>query len=127
MTMLEEVLKEDPKVIDAWFTLGNMAGRAGTPGRGDRVFQAALALKPDDEEAVINMAHAYRKLGRDDEALVGFRRFLELDPKNAQVHYEIAQILIDRGEWATAEPTCRRRSRSSRRWPRRAMRSGWSR
>ena len=26
------------------------------------------------------------------------RRFLELDPKNAQVHYEIAQILIDRGE-----------------------------
>src|SRR6185436_10639123 len=29
MTMLEEVLKEDPKVIDAWFTLGNMAGRRG--------------------------------------------------------------------------------------------------
>ena len=44
------------------------------------------------------MAHAYRKLGRDDDALVGFRRFLQLDPKNAQVHYEIAQILIDRGQ-----------------------------
>ena len=44
------------------------------------------------------MAHAYRKLGRDEEALVGYRRFLELDPKNAQVHYEIAQILIDRGK-----------------------------
>src|SRR4029453_13477696 len=29
-------------------------------------------------------------------------RFLELDPKNAQVHYEIAQILIDRGEYAAA-------------------------
>src|SRR6185503_1541930 len=29
MTMLKEVLEEDPKVIDAWFTLGNMAGRRG--------------------------------------------------------------------------------------------------
>ena len=102
MTMLEEVLKEDPKVIDAWFTLGNMAGRRGRQEEAIGHFRRALALKPDDEEAVINMAHAYRKMGRDDDALVGFRRFLELDPKNAQVHYEIAQIMLDRGEYATA-------------------------
>jgi arylsulfatase A-like enzyme/Tfp pilus assembly protein PilF len=98
MTMLEEVLKEDPKVIDAWFTLGNMAGRRGRQEEAIADFRRALALKPDDEEAVINMAHAYRKMGRDDDALVGFRRFLDLDPKNAQVHYEIAQIMIDRNE-----------------------------
>jgi len=102
MTMLEEVLKEDPKVIDAWFTLGNMAGRRGRQEEAIGHFKRALALKPDDEEAVINMAHAYRKMGRDDDALVGFRRFLDLDPKNAQVHYEIAQIMIDRGDFATA-------------------------
>jgi arylsulfatase A-like enzyme/Tfp pilus assembly protein PilF len=102
MTMLEEVLKEDPKVIDAWFTLGNMAGRRGRQEEAIGHFKRALALKPDDEEAVINMAHAYRKMGRDDDALVGFRRFLELDPRNAQVHYEIAQIMIDRAEYATA-------------------------
>ncbi len=102
MTMLEDVLKEDPKVIDAWFTLGNMAGRRGRQEEAIAHFKHALALKPDDEEAVINMAHAYRKLGRDEDALVGFRRFMELDPKNAQVHYEIAQIMIDRGEYATA-------------------------
>ncbi len=102
MAMLEEVLREDPKVIDAWFTLGNMAGRRGRHEDAIGHFRRALALKPDDEEAVINMAHAYRKMGRDDDALVGFRRFLELDPKNAQVHYEIAQIMLDRGEFATA-------------------------
>ena len=45
MTMLEEVLKEDPKVIDAWFTLGNMAGRAGRQERGDRVFQAGAGAE----------------------------------------------------------------------------------
>ena len=102
MRMLDEVLKEDPRVIDAWFTLGNMAARLGRHEDAVGYFKRALALKADDEEAVINLAHAYRKLGRDDDALVGFRRFLELDPKNAQVHYEIAQILLDRGENAAA-------------------------
>ena len=96
--MLLDVVKDDPKVIDAWFTLGNMSSRQGDDEAAVRYFKQALALKADDEEAVINLAHAYRKLGRDDDALVGFRRFLQLDPKSAQVHYEIAQILIDRGE-----------------------------
>jgi arylsulfatase A-like enzyme/Flp pilus assembly protein TadD len=98
MAMIEEVVREDPKVIDAWFTLGNMSARRGNQEVAIGYFKRALALKADDEEAVINLAHAYRKLGRDEDALVGFRRFLELDPKNAQVHYEIAQILIDRGK-----------------------------
>jgi tetratricopeptide (TPR) repeat protein len=47
---------------------------------------------------VINMANAYRALGRDREAMVGYRRFMELDPKNAQIRYEAAQILIDGGK-----------------------------
>ncbi|HTI36305.1 MAG TPA: sulfatase-like hydrolase/transferase [Vicinamibacterales bacterium] len=102
MGMLLDVVKEDPKVIDVWFTLGNMSSRNGDDEAAVGYFKRALALKADDEEAVINLAHAYRKLGRDDDALVGFRRFLQLDPKNAQVHYEIAQILIDRGQTADA-------------------------
>ena len=50
---------------------------------GDAIgfFKRALELKPDDEMAVINMANAYRNMGRDEEALVGYQRFLELDPK----------------------------------------------
>lgn len=102
MAMIQEVVDEDPKVIDAWFTLGNMSARRGRHEEAIAYFKRALALKADDEEAVINMAHAYRRLGRDDEALVGYRRFLELDPKSAQVRYEIAQILIDRGQYADA-------------------------
>ena len=44
------------------------------------------------------MANAYRALGKDDEAMLGYRRFMELDPKNAQIRYEAAQILIDSGK-----------------------------
>ena len=48
------------------------------------------------------MANAYRQLGNDEEALVGYQRFMQLDPSNAQIRYEAAQILIDRGRLAEA-------------------------
>jgi tetratricopeptide (TPR) repeat protein len=95
---LRNVLDEDPKVIDAWFMLGNVHASHGRQQDAIGFFRRALELKPDDEMAVINMANAYRNLGRDEEALLGYQRFLELDPRNAQVRYEVAQILADRGQ-----------------------------
>jgi choline-sulfatase len=107
VAMLDDVVREDPKVIDAWFMLGNMYVKVGRQQEAIAYFKRALALKPDDEMAVVNLANAYRQLGRDDEALVGFRRFLELDPKNAQVRYSAAEILLDRGELDEAEKDLR--------------------
>jgi choline-sulfatase len=95
---LERVVAEDPKVIDAWFMLGNEYYRRRQFARAIEQFKRALALKPDYDLVVINMANAYRALGRDQEAMVGYRRFMELDPKNAQIRYEAAQILIDSGK-----------------------------
>jgi choline-sulfatase len=103
VTMLKEVVREDPNVIDGWFMLGNMYAKVGRQQEAIPYFRQALALKPDDEMAVVNLANAYRQLGRDSEALVGFRRFLELDPKNSQVRYAAAEILLDRGELDAAE------------------------
>src|SRR3989442_14602417 len=68
--MLTEVTKEDPHVIDAWFMLGNEHVKANRPAEAIEFFKKALALKPDYELAVVNIANAYRRLGRDDEALV---------------------------------------------------------
>ena len=95
---LERVVAEDPRVIDAWFMLGNEYYRRRQYARAIEQFKRALDLKPDYDLVVINMANAYRALGRDEEAMVGYRRFMELDPKNAQIRYEAAQILIDGGK-----------------------------
>jgi tetratricopeptide (TPR) repeat protein len=103
VAMLHDVVRQDPKVIDAWFMLGNVYVKAGRPQDAIPYFKHALALKPDDDMAVVNLANAYRELGRDDEALVGFQRFLELDPKNSQVRYSTAEILLDRGDLDGAE------------------------
>ena len=63
--------KEDPKVIDAWFMLGNMSERRGVTPRRSTHFKRALVLKPDYEVGGDQLAKAYRSLGRDDEAMSG--------------------------------------------------------
>jgi len=100
---LQRVVDEDPKVIDAWFMMGNEYYRRHEYTRAIDRYKRALELKPDYDLVVINMANAYRALGRDEEAMVGYRRFMELDPKNAQIRFEAAQILIDNGKLQDAE------------------------
>jgi len=101
--LLNEVVKEDPQVIDAWFMLGTQHLKRHLAKEAVGYFKKTLELKPDYDLAVINMAQAYRQLGDDDAALAGFERYLELDPKDAFVRYQIGEIWLDRGDRAKAE------------------------
>ena len=120
---LERVVAQDPKIIDAWFMLGNEYYRRRQFARAIEQFKRALELKPDYDLVVINMANAYRALGRDQEAMVGYRRFMELDPKNAQIRYETAQILIDNGKLDEAQARTDARARARAEAGRRAQRA----
>ncbi len=104
ITMLQRVVKEDPKVIDAWFMLGNEYFKAGKFPEAITQFRHALDLKPDYDLAIINMANAYRRMGKDDAALAGYERYVMIDPKNAFVRYQIGEIYMDQGNFARAEP-----------------------
>ena len=57
------------------------------------------------------MANVYRTIGKDDEALVGYRRLLELDPRNAQAHQAVAQVLVDHGKLEEAQHVAEPRAR----------------
>ncbi len=103
MGMLRKVTAEDAAVIDAWFMMGNQCFKAAKWEEAVGYFRKALALKPDYDLALINMANSYRALGRDDAALVGYEQYLRVDPKNAYVRYQMGEIYMDRGDLATAE------------------------
>lgn len=101
--LLEQVVREDPAVIDAWFSLGNEHFKQERFKEAIGYFKRALALKPDYDLALINMAHSYRRMGDDDAALVGYEHYLRIDPKNAWVHYQAGEICLDREDLACAE------------------------
>jgi choline-sulfatase len=108
IAILNEVVREDPAVIDAWFMLGTQYLQHGEPRRAIDYYKRTLSLKPDYDLAVINLAQAYRRLGDDDAALAGFERYLTIDPKAPFVRYQIGEIWLDRGDLAKAEEQFRR-------------------
>lgn len=105
--MLADVVKADPKVIDAWFLLGNLYFKEGRYREAIAHFRNVLELKPDYDLAVINMAHAYRRLGDDAAAMAGYERYLQLDPKDAYVRYQVGEVFLDRGDLDRAEQVFR--------------------
>ena len=108
-------LAEDPNVIDALVQPRQPTTRCGRFDEAIAYFKKALALKPDYDLPVINMANVYRQMGRDEAALAGYEHYLTIDPKNAHVRYQIGEIYLDRGDEARRRRrTSGRRSRSTR-------------
>jgi len=65
-------------------------------------YRLALRDHPNDLRVLQNMAIAYTKTHRHDEAIRIYRRALEVDGTLAGAHYGIAFLLIRRGDTETA-------------------------
>ncbi|TNF82720.1 MAG: tetratricopeptide repeat protein [Acidobacteria bacterium] len=95
---LEEVLEIDPTIIDAHQMLGTIASQREDFEGAIGHFRRALELDSDHTTSLFGLAGSYRRLGRLDEALVGFRRLLDLNPGDSKAIVAIAQIHVDRDE-----------------------------
>ena len=62
------------------------------------ILQAAITLKPTWRELHSNLGYACVQLGRKDEAVIHFRRALELDPNYAPSYTALADLLGRRGD-----------------------------
>ena len=65
---IEAIIKEDPTIADAHFSLGNIFTKARRFEEAVESFKTSLEIKPDDSFAVINIANAYQAMGQYDEA-----------------------------------------------------------
>lgn len=108
IALLEDVVREDPQVIDAWFMLGTQSLAQGRLEQAVEHFKRTLSLKPDYDLAVFNLAQAYRRMGDDAAALAGFEHYLTLDPSDPYVHYQMGEIWLDRKDLQKAEQLFRR-------------------
>jgi arylsulfatase A-like enzyme/tetratricopeptide (TPR) repeat protein len=108
VALLNQVIQEDPQVIDAWFMRGTKYLAHGDLEKAVADYKQTLSLKPDYDLAVSNLAQAYRRMGNDEAALAGFERYLQLDPRDPFVHYQMGEIWLDRGDLPRAESLFRR-------------------
>ena len=61
-------------------------------------FRAVLAKNPDSATAHNNLAGAIRRKGAFDEAILHYRRALELEANHPLANYNLAELLIDHGD-----------------------------
>ncbi|MGH7662956.1 MAG: tetratricopeptide repeat protein [Gemmatimonadaceae bacterium] len=66
-------------------------------------YRLALRDQPNDPRILENMAIAFSRTGRLEEAIRCYRRALELDPRLSGAHYGLAFLLLKRGDTVAAE------------------------
>jgi arylsulfatase A-like enzyme/Flp pilus assembly protein TadD len=97
---MREVLQRDPKIMDAQITLGNWLLKLRRPDEAALAFKQALALKPDDDIALGNLAGVLMAHGKRQDALEAlevFRTALRVNPKNPQSWFQLATLYLDMG------------------------------
>ena len=100
---LRAALAEDDGLLDAHQLLGTITLLAGDPEPATSHFQRALALDPEHRQSLLGLANAYHELGRVDEAIVGYRRLLEVAGRDSKATMALARIHVERGELSRAE------------------------
>jgi len=98
MTVLRAVLDRDPQDAVAWNQIGILQRHAGDFPAADAAYLEALEVTPD-----YALAHRNRGvlldlyLGRADEALVHYERYLELSGSDPEVEKWVAELELRLG------------------------------
>lgn len=95
-------LQQDADWPAANVNIGNLSLRQGRLETAISWYERALALDPRFIGAYVNLADAYRQLGRDDEGEKPLRSGLALSPDAADLHHALGLLLVRKGAAASA-------------------------
>lgn len=91
--MLQEVVKTDPKNVNAWIKLGNIFMDTSRFNEAIEAYQKALELDPKNVDVRVDMGTCYRNSGRSDMAVKEYRKALEIDPRHINGHKNLGVVL----------------------------------
>jgi arylsulfatase A-like enzyme/Tfp pilus assembly protein PilF len=92
VAMIDEIIKEDPDIIDAYFTLGNLYFKQTKFEKAQEAFFEVLDRKPDDVFTIINITNSYIRMENLEEAEEFILSFLPSIPPDSQVNLIVGNI-----------------------------------
>ncbi|ASQ44587.1 tetratricopeptide repeat protein [Legionella clemsonensis] len=93
LAAINQALALDPVNLDYLSAKGKLAAWAGDKFQMEASYAKILLLKPQDQEAMLQLAHALRWQGRTDDAICAYQKFLKLYPKIAEGWLHYAEVL----------------------------------
>jgi tetratricopeptide (TPR) repeat protein len=88
-----DILRANPKNVDALRLLGTLAFKAGRLHEAERLFRRAVSHAPDYAEARLDLGRVLKEQHRLEEAIHSFEKAAELDPGNLQAYFLLASVL----------------------------------
>ncbi|MEE9454330.1 MAG: tetratricopeptide repeat protein [Paracoccaceae bacterium] len=99
---LDRALVLKPDYSYAWIHKAYNHIAAGDRAAADSAFEAALALDPDSIFTLIQRAKLYYAKGYYEQAQQDYERVLKYDPENSKAWLNIANMIINRGNFDVA-------------------------
>lgn len=90
--MLQEILKEDPHLVDGILQLGNAYSRIDKPEEALKCYYDVLDIKPDYNAAMVNVINMHIRLRRFDKGIREAKRFLKTFPNDYGMYNELATL-----------------------------------
>jgi protein O-mannosyl-transferase len=103
LSAYRQSIRIKPDYYRSRFNLANTLAAAGQIEDSDRAYLAAQEIRRDDPDAYNNRAVTLLQLGREDEAITGFKRALQLEPGKASANFNLILIFLKRGQVEEAE------------------------
>jgi len=76
----QKVTEKAPKDVDSWVTLGRLYAGNNDTANAEKAYNAALAVEPDNEEALTGLAMVYGNMGDTTKAIEKLKAATEKSP-----------------------------------------------
>jgi arylsulfatase A-like enzyme/Flp pilus assembly protein TadD len=103
IAIVDNIIADDPDVIDAYFTKGNLYFKSGDFDNSLASFFQALEKKPDDSFTIINIANSYIMKGDFEEAEKFLLSIMDTIPPDSQINLILGNINYAQKEYDQAE------------------------
>jgi len=101
-THCNAALDRNPTLVQARETLGEFYNKQGDYERAEAVLEIATEKSPQYEPVQYHLAYAKEKLGKLDEAELGFQRSIVLEPESRWTYLAYGNFLIRRQRYDEA-------------------------
>ncbi|MCL4402112.1 MAG: tetratricopeptide repeat protein [Acidobacteria bacterium] len=103
----QKITDKDPKDVDAWLTLGRLYKAGNNSADAEKAYDKALALDPDNEDALTGLAIVYSDLGDTAKAIEKLKQLTDRNP-NPRTLMALASSYEQMRDWKSAAMVLRR-------------------
>jgi tetratricopeptide (TPR) repeat protein len=96
--LLDEAVKMNPRLSQAWYARGSIASDQGDWSRAADFFRHTLAISPEDRSAHLELGEMLLRIGDFSDAAAQLRSALQLDSRSAGAHQGLGLIDLQEGK-----------------------------